>query len=65
MTYVNSMVDFWQICPNHVKLGLKIVKENPNKKILVAIGIDHKYYIEKELEKHDVKVYQVENIEQF
>jgi hypothetical protein len=44
---------------------LKIVKENPNKKILVAIGIDHKYYIEKELEKYDVEVYQVENIEQF
>ena len=51
---------------NHIVSNiLKIVKENPNKKILVAIGIDHKYYIEKELEKHDVKVYQVENIEQF
>ena len=44
---------------------LKIVKENPNKKILVAIGIDHKYYIEKELEKHSIKVYQIDNIEQF
>jgi hypothetical protein len=44
---------------------LKIIKENPNKRILVAIGIDHKYFIEKELEKQDVKVYQVENIEQF
>ena len=44
---------------------LKIVKENPNKKILVAIGIDHKYYIEEELEKYGIKIYQVDNIEQF
>ena len=51
---------------NHIVENiLKIVKENPNKKILVAIGIDHKYYIEKELEKHSIKVYQVDNIEQF
>ncbi len=41
---------------------IKIVKENPNKKIMVAIGIDHKYYIEEELEKQNVRVYQVENI---
>ncbi|MCK4663771.1 MAG: hypothetical protein KAT68_12945 [Bacteroidales bacterium] len=44
---------------------LKIIKENPNKKILIAIGIDHKYYIEKELEKKNIRVYQVENIKQF
>ena len=44
---------------------LKILKENPNKKILVAIGIDHKYYIEQELEKRGIKIYQVDNIEQF
>ena len=28
---------------------LEIINKNPNKKILVAIGIDHKYYIEKKL----------------
>jgi len=51
---------------NHIVNNiLKIVKENPNKKILVAIGIDHKYYIEKELEKHGIKVYQVDDIEDF
>ena len=44
---------------------LKIIKENPNKKILVAIGIDHKYYIEKELAKYGIKIYQVDNIKQF
>ena len=41
---------------------LKIVKENPQKKILIGIGIDHKYYIEKELEKNNIKVYQVNEI---
>lgn len=40
---------------------LKIIKENPNEKILVAIGIDHKYYIEEALEKYGVKIYQVDN----
>jgi len=40
---------------------LRIVKENQNKKILVAIGIDHKYYVEEELEKYGIKIYQVDN----
>lgn len=44
---------------------LKVIKENPYKKILIAVGIDHKYYIENELKKYGVKVYQVENIKQF
>lgn len=44
---------------------LKIIRENPSKKILVAIGIDHKYYIEKELEKNGIKIYQVDNIKEF
>lgn len=44
---------------------LKIIKENPNKKILVAIGIDHKYFIEKELEKYGIKIYDVDTIKQF
>ena len=51
---------------NHIVENiLSIVNENPNKKILVAIGIDHKYYIEEELEKHSIKVYQIDNIEDF
>ena len=51
---------------NHIVENiLKIVKENPDKKILVAIGIDHKYYIEKELLKYGIKIYQVDNIEKF
>ncbi|MBL7128742.1 MAG: hypothetical protein ISS16_07130 [Ignavibacteria bacterium] len=51
---------------NHIVNNiLRIVKENPDKKILVAIGIDHKYYIEEALEKYGIKIYQVDNIEQF
>lgn len=51
---------------NHIVENiLKVVKENPDKRILVAIGIDHKYYIEKELEQHSIKVYQINNIEDF
>ena len=51
---------------NHIVDNIqKIVRENPNKKILVAIGIDHKYYIEEELEKYGIKIYQVDNIEHF
>lgn len=51
---------------NHIVDNImKVAKQNPNNKILVAIGIDHKYYIEKELEKRNIKVYQIENIEQF
>ncbi len=51
---------------NHIVENiLKIATENPNKKILVAVGIDHKYYIEKELEKYNIRVYQIGNIEQF
>jgi hypothetical protein len=39
---------------------LKIINDNPNKKILVAIGIDHKYFIETELEKYGIKIYQID-----
>jgi hypothetical protein len=44
---------------------LKIIRKNPDKKILIGIGIDHKYYIEKELEKNNIKVYKVNEFEQF
>ncbi|MBX2976807.1 MAG: hypothetical protein KF721_11785 [Ignavibacteriaceae bacterium] len=44
---------------------MEIVKNNPNKKILIAIGIDHKYYIEKKLKENKIKVYQVDEIEDF
>ncbi|OFX56972.1 MAG: hypothetical protein A2046_05415 [Bacteroidetes bacterium GWA2_30_7] len=44
---------------------LEIVKTNPGKKILIAIGIDHKYFIENKLQENNIKVYQVDEIEQF
>jgi hypothetical protein len=44
---------------------LEIVNKNPDKKILVAIGIDHKYYIEKKLNEKNIKVYQIDEIDQF
>ncbi len=44
---------------------LDILKKNPNKKILIAIGIDHKYYIEKKLKEKNIMIYQVDEIEQF
>ncbi len=44
---------------------LHIVKNNPNKKILVAIGIDHKYYIEDKLRELNIKVYRTDEIEDF
>lgn len=44
---------------------LKVLAENPGKNILVAIGIDHKYYLEEKLRENDIKVYQIENINQF
>ncbi|MCK9270396.1 MAG: hypothetical protein RBR47_01190 [Bacteroidales bacterium] len=43
----------------------KVVLNNPGKKVLVAIGIDHKYYIEEKLQNLGIKVYHIENIEQF
>jgi hypothetical protein len=43
----------------------KVVVENPGKNVLVSIGIDHKYYIEEKLQNLGIKVYQIENIEQF
>lgn len=51
---------------NHIVENiLKVIAENPGKNILVAIGIDHKYYIEDKLEEYGVRVYQVEEFEQF
>ncbi|KUO63207.1 hypothetical protein APF79_09140 [bacterium BRH_c32] len=51
---------------NHIVENIRrVVEENPDKNVLIAIGIDHKYYIEEELQKLGIKVYQVENIEQF
>ncbi|MCO5266679.1 MAG: hypothetical protein M9948_12490 [Lentimicrobium sp.] len=44
---------------------LEIISANPGKKILVAIGIDHKYYIDKELENQNIKVFQTDNLDQF
>jgi len=44
---------------------LHIVKNNPNKKILVAIGIDHKYYIEDKLRNFNIKVFRTDEIEDF
>ncbi len=53
------IVEFENERNNHIVENIqKIVRENPNKKILVAIGIDHKYYIEEKLEKHGIKIYQ-------
>ena len=39
---------------------LKGINENPGKNILVAIGVDHKYYIEDRLESFGIKVYRME-----
>ncbi|MDD2195679.1 MAG: hypothetical protein PHW91_00695 [Bacteroidales bacterium] len=44
---------------------LKVIAQNSGKNILIAIGIDHKYYIEDKLEENGVIVYQVEELEQF
>lgn len=42
---------------------LKVIADNPNKYILVAIGIDHKYFIEDSLESKGIKVYQANEME--
>ncbi len=39
---------------------LNVIAENPDKFILVAVGIDHKYFIEDMLESLGIIVYQVE-----
>ncbi len=48
---------------NHIVNNiLKIIKEHPDKKILIAIGIDHKYYIERELRKRGIHVLNVKEV---
>jgi hypothetical protein len=60
------IVEFENERNNHIVDNiLKVIAKNPNKTILVAIGIDHKYYIEDKLEEYGVRVYQVEEFEQF
>jgi len=50
---------------NHIVNNiLKIIKEHPDKKILIAIGIDHKYYIEQELRKRGVHILNVKEVVQ-
>lgn len=44
---------------------LEIVRRYPDKKILIAIGIDHKYFIEDRLKENGIKVYQTDEIEEF
>ena len=41
---------------------IRIVELHPNDKILIAVGIDHKYYIERELRKRGVRVLDVEEV---
>lgn len=51
---------------NHIVENiLRVIAENPDKNILVAIGIDHKYYIEDRLASSGIRVYQVDELEQF
>jgi hypothetical protein len=40
----------------------KVIEKHPNKRILIGVGIDHKYYIERELKKMGVKVLQVDDL---
>ena len=48
---------------NHiVKNIFKIVKLHPDDRILIAIGIDHKYYIEQELRGKGIGVLNVEEV---
>ncbi|MGE0078881.1 MAG: hypothetical protein AB7S48_13560 [Bacteroidales bacterium] len=44
---------------------IDIVRRYSGKKILVAIGIDHKYYIEDKLRELNIKVYRTDEIEEF
>ncbi|MCK4528877.1 hypothetical protein KAW18_16025 [candidate division WOR-3 bacterium] len=41
---------------------IRIVKSHPDDRILIAVGIDHKYYIERELQKKGIRVLYVEEI---
>ncbi len=60
------IVEFENERNNHIVANvLKVIDENPNKSIMVAIGIDHKYYIEEKLKEHGIRVFHVEEIDQF
>lgn len=41
---------------------IRIAESHPNDRVLIAVGIDHKYYIERELRKKGIRVLDVEEV---
>lgn len=41
---------------------IRIVEFHPDDRNLIAVGIDHKYYIERELRKKGIRVLDVEKV---